>query len=191
MRIILFGATGMIGRGVLLECLADPDVSHVLSIGRRATDMQHVKLEQIVHDDFTDYSGTRRASRRVRRVLLLSRCLVRWDERGTLSPHHIRLHPGCGPGAPGQQSGPCLLLCLRRRCRHQRARPFHVGQSERQDRERPAEAALRGCLHVSSRVCPYGQGCHASTALAPCCVLLRPTALPHTAGSPPATCDHG
>ena len=34
MRIILFGATGMIGRGVLLECLADPDVSHVLSIGR-------------------------------------------------------------------------------------------------------------------------------------------------------------
>ncbi len=57
MRIILFGATGMIGRGVLLECLADPNVSHVLSIGRRATDMQHVKLEQIVHDDFTDYSG--------------------------------------------------------------------------------------------------------------------------------------
>ena len=57
MRIILFGATGMLGRGVLLECLADPDVSHVLSIGRRATDVQHVKLTQIVHDDFTDYSG--------------------------------------------------------------------------------------------------------------------------------------
>ena len=57
MRIILFGATGMIGRGVLLECLADPDVSHVLSIGRRATDVQHGKLKEIVHDDFTDYSG--------------------------------------------------------------------------------------------------------------------------------------
>ena len=39
MRIILFGATSMLGRGVLLECLADPDVSHVLSIGRRATDV--------------------------------------------------------------------------------------------------------------------------------------------------------
>ena len=47
----------MIGRGVLLECLADPDVDHVLSIGRRATDVQHGKLKQIVHDDFTDYSG--------------------------------------------------------------------------------------------------------------------------------------
>jgi uncharacterized protein YbjT (DUF2867 family) len=57
MRIVLFGATGMLGRGVLLECLADPDVSHVLSIGRRATDVQHVKLTQIVHDDFIDYSG--------------------------------------------------------------------------------------------------------------------------------------
>ena len=57
MRIILFGATGMLGRGVLRECLADPDVNHVLSIGRRATDVQHVKLKQIVHDDFTDYSG--------------------------------------------------------------------------------------------------------------------------------------
>lgn len=57
MRIVLFGATGMIGRGVLLECLADPDVSHVLSIGRRAIDVQHAKLEQIVHDEFTDYSA--------------------------------------------------------------------------------------------------------------------------------------
>ena len=56
MRIILFGATGMLGRGVLLECLADPDVSHVLSIGRRATNVQHVKLKHLVHDDFTDYS---------------------------------------------------------------------------------------------------------------------------------------
>ena len=57
MRIVLFGATGMIGRGVLLECLADPDVSRVLAVGRRATDVQHAKLEQIVHDDFADYSG--------------------------------------------------------------------------------------------------------------------------------------
>ena len=57
MRIVLFGATGMIGRGVLLECLADPDVSRVLAIGRRATDVRHAKLEQIVHDDFADYSG--------------------------------------------------------------------------------------------------------------------------------------
>ena len=57
MRIVLFGATGMIGRGVLLECLADPDVTRVLSIGRRTTDVQHAKLTQIVHENFTDYSG--------------------------------------------------------------------------------------------------------------------------------------
>ena len=57
MRVVLFGATGMIGQGVLLECLADPDVTHVLSIGRRTTDVQHAKLTQIVHDNFTDYSA--------------------------------------------------------------------------------------------------------------------------------------
>ena len=57
MRIILFGATGMIGRGVFLECLADPDVSHVLSIGRRAINVQHLKLKQI-----ESYRLRRRAS---------------------------------------------------------------------------------------------------------------------------------
>ena len=57
MRVILFGATGMVGQAVLLECLEDPGVSRVLSIGRRATTRLHEKLVEIVHDDFTDYSG--------------------------------------------------------------------------------------------------------------------------------------
>ena len=47
----------MVGRGVLLECLEDPSVSQVLAIGRRSTEVQHVKLKEILHDDFTDYSG--------------------------------------------------------------------------------------------------------------------------------------
>ena len=57
MKVILFGATGMVGRGVLLECLEDSGVSHILAIGRRATEVQHVKLTEILHDDFSDYSG--------------------------------------------------------------------------------------------------------------------------------------
>lgn len=57
MRIILFGATGMVGRAVLLECLEYPGVSHVLSIGRREADIQDPKLTQFVHGDFSDYSG--------------------------------------------------------------------------------------------------------------------------------------
>jgi uncharacterized protein YbjT (DUF2867 family) len=57
MNIVLFGATGMIGQGVLRECLLDADVERVLSIGRTTTGRQHPKLREIVHDNFVDFSS--------------------------------------------------------------------------------------------------------------------------------------
>lgn len=57
MKAIIFGATGMIGRGVLLECLHHPEVEQVLCVGRSQLAMNHPKLKQIVHSDFTDFSG--------------------------------------------------------------------------------------------------------------------------------------
>ena len=51
MKVILFGATGMIGQGVLRECLLDPDVEAVLSIGRSAVGQTHTKLREIVLPD--------------------------------------------------------------------------------------------------------------------------------------------
>jgi uncharacterized protein YbjT (DUF2867 family) len=56
MRPLIFGATGMIGQGVLRECLLDPDISAVHTIGRSATGVSHPKLREIVHDDLFDYS---------------------------------------------------------------------------------------------------------------------------------------
>jgi len=56
MRVVLFGATGMVGQGVLRECLLDPDVESVLSVGRTATGQSHVKLRELVHRDFLDFS---------------------------------------------------------------------------------------------------------------------------------------
>jgi uncharacterized protein YbjT (DUF2867 family) len=56
MKAILFGATGMVGRGVLRECLLDPEVQSVLAIGRRETGVRHEKLHEIVHRDFADFS---------------------------------------------------------------------------------------------------------------------------------------
>ena len=47
----------MIGYGVLLECLDDAGVDSVTTVGRRAVDIQHKKLKQIVHDDFTNFSA--------------------------------------------------------------------------------------------------------------------------------------
>jgi uncharacterized protein YbjT (DUF2867 family) len=57
MKVILFGATGMVGQGALRECLLDPDVESVLTVGRSATGQQHEKLTELVHQDFTDFSG--------------------------------------------------------------------------------------------------------------------------------------
>jgi uncharacterized protein YbjT (DUF2867 family) len=57
MDVVLFGATGMVGQGVLRECLLDPDVHRVLSIGRTAIGQQHPKLREIVRGDLFDFSG--------------------------------------------------------------------------------------------------------------------------------------
>lgn len=57
MKVVIFGATGMIGHGVLLECLDDEGIESVLTIGRRTHELEHAKLEQLVHDDFTDFSA--------------------------------------------------------------------------------------------------------------------------------------
>ena len=57
MKVILLGATGMVGQGVLRECLLDPEVDRILAIGRKATVQQHEKLHQIVHHDLSDLSA--------------------------------------------------------------------------------------------------------------------------------------
>ncbi len=56
MKVILFGATGMVGQGVLRECLLDPEVETVLAIVRSPTGQQHAKLRELVHKNFLDFS---------------------------------------------------------------------------------------------------------------------------------------
>ncbi|MFE1797118.1 NAD-dependent epimerase/dehydratase family protein [Streptomyces sp. NPDC059517] len=57
MKVILFGATGMVGRGVLRECLRDAVVESVLVIGRTTVGVTHPKLREIVRADLTDLDG--------------------------------------------------------------------------------------------------------------------------------------
>jgi uncharacterized protein YbjT (DUF2867 family) len=57
MKVILFGATGMVGQGVLRECLLDPGVESVLAVGRSASGQTNPKLREIVHANFLDFSG--------------------------------------------------------------------------------------------------------------------------------------
>ena len=57
MKVIVTGATGMVGKGVLLECLDHQSVSEVLSIGRNPLSMEHPKLRELIHKDFSDFSN--------------------------------------------------------------------------------------------------------------------------------------
>src|SRR5258708_15661949 len=60
MKVVIFGATGMVGKGVLLECLDDARVEHVLLVSRHATDVSHPKIREIVHADFTEFRSIER-----------------------------------------------------------------------------------------------------------------------------------
>lgn len=56
MKVVLFGATGMVGQGALRECLRDPDVERVLVVGRSSLGIRNEKLQEIVHRDFLDFT---------------------------------------------------------------------------------------------------------------------------------------
>ena len=56
MKVIVFGATGMVGQGVLRECLLDPGVEAVLSIGRSPSNVAHPKLRDLIRPDMFDFN---------------------------------------------------------------------------------------------------------------------------------------
>lgn len=56
-KVIITGTTGMVGEGVLLESLANPEVEAVLTINRKPNGITHPKLEEIIHQDFFDFSS--------------------------------------------------------------------------------------------------------------------------------------
>ena len=57
MKVILFGATGMVGQGVLRECLRDEAVDNVLVIGRNSIGQTHRKLRELIRLDMFDFGG--------------------------------------------------------------------------------------------------------------------------------------
>ena len=57
MRALLFGGTGMVGQGVLRECLIDPGVKEIVSVGRNPIGKQHAKLRDVVVPDLNDLSS--------------------------------------------------------------------------------------------------------------------------------------
>ena len=56
-KVIISGATGMVGKGIMLECLDHESISKVLVIGRNPIGMSHPKLDELIHNDFSDFSS--------------------------------------------------------------------------------------------------------------------------------------
>jgi nucleoside-diphosphate-sugar epimerase len=56
-KVIVTGATGMVGEGVMLECLDHPDVAQVVVINRKPGGVSHPKLREIIHADFFDLAA--------------------------------------------------------------------------------------------------------------------------------------
>lgn len=59
LKVIITGSTGMVGKGVLLECIDSPEVEQILVINRSPVGITHPKLKEIIHKDFFDWSGIR------------------------------------------------------------------------------------------------------------------------------------
>lgn len=57
MKVILTGSTGMVGKGVLLECMNDETVEEILLINRSSIDISHPKIKEILHQDFTNFNN--------------------------------------------------------------------------------------------------------------------------------------
>jgi uncharacterized protein YbjT (DUF2867 family) len=57
MKVIVTGTTGMVGKGVLLECLDHDDITQVLSISRKPTGIDHPKLKELIHQDFSEFAS--------------------------------------------------------------------------------------------------------------------------------------
>jgi len=76
MKVILFGATGMVGQAVLFECLRDDGVEVVLVVGRRSTARMHPKLRDLVRKDLFAFDVSSEDLRGVRPVLFLPRRFV-------------------------------------------------------------------------------------------------------------------
>lgn len=58
MNVLMFGATGMVGQGVLRECLVAPDVTQVMSVGRSPVGFAHPRLNELILGDLFDYRAS-------------------------------------------------------------------------------------------------------------------------------------
>ncbi len=60
MKVIITGTTGMVGQGVLIECLESPSIEEVLVINRNSLKLKHPKLKEVIHKDFFNFNSIKK-----------------------------------------------------------------------------------------------------------------------------------
>ncbi|MGY4500558.1 NADPH:quinone reductase-like Zn-dependent oxidoreductase [Bradyrhizobium sp. GM24.11] len=151
MRVIIFGATGMVGQGVLRECLVDAGVERVLVVGRSPTGVRNAKLTEIIHDDFTDYS---KIAAQLTDYDACFFCLgVSSIGMSEERYRHLTYDVTLAAATTLARLNPQMTFTYVTGARHRfhRAGLADVGARQGQDRERSAQAAVQGGLHVPAR----------------------------------------
>ncbi len=88
-KAIITGTTGMVGEGVMHECLNHPDVEEVLIINRRSGNFKHPKLKEIIHKNFYDFTDIKIDLSWIQCMFLLSWDNFRWKERRRIHKNYF------------------------------------------------------------------------------------------------------
>jgi hypothetical protein len=142
MKVLLFGATGMVGQGVLRECLLDPDVERVQSVGRSPTGIHHPKLREIVHRDLSHYAEIEAE------LSGFDACFFSLgvSSAGMKAEDYERITYGITMAAADE-----ILLRLGYGYRQYRAGQEHVGAGQGKNRKRAPALTVCRRVHVSPR----------------------------------------
>src|ERR1039458_10351488 len=112
-KAIIFGATGMVGEGVLLQALDHPDVDSVLVIGRRSCGRKHQKLKEVIHNDFYNYTRSEEHTSELQSLRHLV-CRLPLEKKKTANgpprPPHPPFPPAHTP-PPSPPSPPPMAFC--------------------------------------------------------------------------------
>lgn len=165
MKVLLFGATGMVGDGVLHECLTDPRVNSVLAVGRSPLAITDPKLQARHRTDFFSYVDLASELATIDACFFclgVSSVGMRQEDyyRQTFD---LTLAAACTRRGQTRRD---ILLRVWGRNRQLRAWQENVGAGEGEDRERAARATAQS-VHVPSRIHPPAQGHALEDALVP------------------------
>ena len=149
MKVLLFGATGMVGQGVLRECLLADDVELVETVGRSASGGQNPKLREVVHEDLWHYDAIAQQLAGFDACFFCLGVTSSGNDGSGLRTRNLWNDAGGGGNFEPAESADDVYLCVRRGDGQFRARRQHVGAGERENGKCAVEIAVR-CVHVSA-----------------------------------------